>query len=163
MVPRSLLAGSHPEVLIVIHKSRWAKMPLEPLRGSSVMPNCQVTKLVVYNDERRSVGTKDYLEYRLKNTDARPAYETLEIGTPLDYTSDVYRVYFEILDSRNEGKRIISDFIGRVRSEKIVTLTHGYEVELPIQCVPDVVRLLISANIAVYQVVRYAKTNGTWA
>ena len=103
------------------------------------------------------------LEYHLKNTDARPAYETLEIGTPLDYTSDVYRVYFEILDSSNEGKRIISDFIGRERSEKIITLAYGYEIELPIQCVPDVVRLLTNANIAVYQVVRYAKTNGTWA
>jgi len=120
---------------------------------------------LVYNDERRSVGTIKNnnfgLEYHLKNTDARPAYETLEIGTPLDYTSDVYRVYFEIADSTNEGKKIISDFIGRERSEKIVTLTHGYEIELPIQCVPDVVRLLTSANIAVYQVIRYAKTNGT--
>ena len=102
------------------------------------------------------------MEYHLKNTDAEPPYETLEIGTPLDYTSDVYRVYFEMSDSTREAKKIISAFIGRERAEKIVTLAHGYEIELPIQCVPDVVRLLADANIAVYQVVRYAKTNGTW-
>ena len=98
----------------------------------------------------------------MKNTDAKPAYETLEIGTPLDYTDDVYRVYFEMPDSTHEGKKIISEFIGEARAEKIITLTHGYEVELPIQCVPDVVRLLSLANLAVYQVVRYAKTDSRW-
>ena len=108
-------------------------------------------------------GNHNILEYHLKNTDAKPPYETLEIGTPLDYTNDVYRVYFEVPDATHEAKIIISSFLGQERSEKIVTLAHGYEVELPIQCIPDVVRLLTHANIAVYQVVRYAKTNGTWA
>ena len=98
----------------------------------------------------------------MNNTDAKPPYETLEIGTPLDYTNDVYRVYFEVPDSTHEGRKIIAAFIGQERAENIVTLAHGYEIELPIQCVPDVVRLLTHANIAVYQVVRYAKTNGTW-
>ena len=99
---------------------------------------------------------------QLKNTAAHPPYETLEIGTPLDYTSDVYRVYFEVADSTHAGKNILSAFLGQEPSEKIVTLAHGYEIELPIQCVPDVVRLLTNANIAIYQVVRYAKTNDTW-
>jgi hypothetical protein len=45
----------------------------------------------------------------------------------------------------------------------MIVLAHGYETELPIQCVPDLVRLLSAENIAVYQVVRYAKTNGVWA
>ena len=66
-------------------------------------------------------------------------------------------------DATHEAKKIISSFLGQERSEKIVTLAHGYEVELPIKCVPDVVRLLTHANMAVYQVVRYAKTNATWA
>jgi len=98
----------------------------------------------------------------LKNTDAKPPYETLEIGTPLDYTNDVYRVYFEVPGSTHESKKIIAAFIGQERAEKIVTLAHGYEIELPIQCVSDLVRLLTHAYIAVYQVVRYEKTNGTW-
>ncbi len=102
------------------------------------------------------------LEYHVKNTDAKPAFETLEIGAPLDYTGDVYRVYFEVRDTNGECKKIISSFLGQQKAEKIVTLTHGYEVELPIQCVPEVVRLIAHANMAVYQVVRYAKTNGTW-
>ncbi len=45
----------------------------------------------------------------------------------------------------------------------MIVLAHGYETELPIQCVPDIVRLLSAENIAVYQVVRYAKTNRVWA
>ena len=85
-----------------------------------------------------------------------------KLARPLDYTNDIYRVYFEVPDSTHEGRKIIAAFIGQERAEKIVTLAHGYEIELPIQCVPDLVRLLTHANIAVYQVVRYAKTNGTW-
>ena len=72
----------------------------------------------------------EYLEYHLKNTDAKPAYETLEIGSPLDYTNDVYRVYFEVPDATHEAKKIISSFLGPERSEKIVTLAHGYEMAL---------------------------------
>ena len=113
-------------------------------------------------DAPPSSARPSHKEYYLKNTDAKPAYETLEIGTPLDYTNDVYRVYFEVPNATNEAKKIISAFIGAERSETIVTLAHGYEVELPIQCVPEVVRLLANSNIAVYQVVRYAKTNHSW-
>ena len=99
----------------------------------------------------------------MKNTIAEPPFETLEIGTPLDYTSDVYRVYFELHDRDGSAKQIIADFLGSQRAQEVVTLAQGYEVALPIQCVPEVVRLLAAANIAVYQVVRYAKTNETWA
>ncbi len=98
----------------------------------------------------------------MKKTDAEPPYETLEIGTPLDYTSDVYRVYFEVREHEGVVKEIMSDFLGTKRATKIATLAHGYEIELPIQCIPEVVKLLADRNIAVYQVVRYAKTNSTW-
>ena len=57
----------------------------------------------------------------MKNTDAEPPYETLEIGTPLDYTSDVYRVYFEVREHEGVVKEIISDFLGAERAEKIQT------------------------------------------
>lgn len=91
-----------------------------------------------------------------------PPYETSEIGTPRDYSSDVYRVYFEVPDPSGIAGKIIADFVGSERAAAIVALAHGYEVELPIQCVPEIVRLLAAQNIAVYQVVRYAKTNGVW-
>ena len=98
----------------------------------------------------------------MKSNDAEPAYETLEIGTPLDYTSDIYKVYFEVIDNDNVVLQILSEFLGSDRKKTIVRLPHGYEIELPIQCVPDVVRLISLQNIAIYQVVRYAKMSSTW-
>lgn len=97
----------------------------------------------------------------MKNAD--PPFESAEIGTPRDYTSDLYRVYFEIPDPSGIAGRILADFVGSKRAASIITLAHGYEIELPIQCVPEIVRLLSAQNIAVYQVVRYAKTSGVWA
>ncbi len=99
----------------------------------------------------------------MKNTEADPPYETSEIGTPGDYTPDVYRVYFEVADPNGIAGKIIADFVGQERAASIVALTHGYETELPIQCVPEIIRLLAANNIAIYQVVRYAKTKGVWA
>ena len=97
----------------------------------------------------------------MKNSDAIPPYETLEIGTPSDYTSDLYRVYFELRDQDNVARNIFAQVLGDERAENLVCLAHGYEAELPIQCVPEIVRLLVAESIAVYQVVRYAKTNST--
>ena len=71
-------------------------------------------------------------------------------------------MYFEVPDPSGIAGKIIADFTGPEKAASIVTLAHGYETELPIQCVPEIVRLLITENIAVYQVVRYAKTNGVW-
>ncbi len=85
------------------------------------------------------------------------------MGTPKDYTNDLYRVYFEVVDTSGIARKVIDDFLGAERTSGVVALAHGYEVELPIQCVPEIVRLLSAENIAVYQVVRYAKTNGVWA
>ncbi len=99
----------------------------------------------------------------MKSTDAQSAYETLETGTPLDYTSDVYKVYFEVREYEGMVLKILSEFLGENKASSINTLPHGYELELPIQVIPEVVRLLSQNNIAVYQVVRYAKTNRTWA
>lgn len=98
----------------------------------------------------------------MKNIDALPPYETSEIGTPTDYTSDMYRVYLELADPFQVARRIIANFIGEKWAASLTPLAHGYELELPIQCVPEIVKLLVAENIAVYQVVRYAKTHGTW-
>ena len=98
----------------------------------------------------------------MKMTDATPPYETWEMGTPRDYTPDVYRVYFEVADPHGKAHQLISDVIGDHHLHQIITLDHGYEVEVPIQVVPDIVRKLVKKNIAVYQIVRYAKTKATW-
>lgn len=55
----------------------------------------------------------------MNNTGAVPPYDTQEIGTPLDYTSDMYCVYFEIRDHDGMTKKIISVFLGTARGEKI--------------------------------------------
>ena len=95
--------------------------------------------------------------------EAEPAYETLEIGTSRDYTNDVYKVYLEAHEHDGSVLRILTEYLGDDKASSINKLTHGYELELPIQCIPELVRLLTQENIAVYQVVRYAKTNSTWA
>lgn len=99
----------------------------------------------------------------MKSNDADPPYETLEIGTPRDYTSDIYKVYLEVGKTDDVILNIFTDYMGVDKARNITVLTHGYELELPIQVIPEVVSLLSKNNIAVYQVVRYAKTNSTWS
>ena len=99
----------------------------------------------------------------MKSNDADPPYETLEIGTPRDYTSDIYKVYLEVGKTDDVILNILTDYMGVDKARNIIVLTHGYELELPIQVIPEVVSLLSKKNIAVYQVVRYAKTNSTWS
>lgn len=98
----------------------------------------------------------------MKSDDARPAYETSEIGTPRDYTDDLYRHYFEVKEVAGRAERIVREFLGDARAASLVPLTHGFEVVIPLQCAPDLVRRLAQENFAVYQVVRYAKVAGTW-
>ena len=83
-------------------------------------------------------------------------------GTPLDYSEQLYRLYFEIPDNDGTAERILREFLGSEHSKRLLRLTHGFEFEMPIQCVPDLVRLLTKENIAIYQIVRYAKVGGAW-
>ena len=83
-------------------------------------------------------------------------------GTPRDYSSEMYRIYFEVGEYEELAKKIIEDYLGPERSKTLITLPYGYECELAIQCVPDIVALLAKSNIGVYQVVRYAKTSDVW-
>lgn len=98
----------------------------------------------------------------MKLDDADPPYPSTELGTPLDYSEDVYRVYFEVSDPGAITRQLIVDFLGEARGAAIQVLDHGYEIELPIQVVPEIVRLLAVHDVAVYQVVRYAKTKRAW-
>lgn len=98
----------------------------------------------------------------MKNTETTRPFESSEIGTPRDYTDNLYRVYFELPDPDGLAGKIIADFVGPERACAILRLAHGYETELPIQCIPEIVRLLALQNLSVYQVVRYAKSGGVW-
>jgi hypothetical protein len=98
----------------------------------------------------------------MKSSDATPPYETLEIGTPLDYTSDMYRFYFEVGVVDDIAETALLRFLGPKRVESLVHLAHGYEIDLPIQVVPDLVQVLVNAGVGIYQIVRYAKTRSVW-
>jgi hypothetical protein len=84
------------------------------------------------------------------------------IGTPRDYSEDMYRFYFELVDHSAVVKELLSTFLGERHSRSLTTLSFGYEFDMPIQCAPDLIRLLARENIAIYQVVRYAKITGVW-
>ena len=64
----------------------------------------------------------------------------------------MYRVDFEVGEHEELAKKIIEDYLGPERSKTLITLPYGYECELAIQCVPDIVALLAKSNIGVYQV-----------
>lgn len=98
----------------------------------------------------------------MKSTDAVPTYETSEIGTPKDYTNDLYQVYFEVGEHEGRAKKILESYLGEPRKGSIIALTHGYIVEIALQCTPDIVKRLADENIAVYQVNRIAKIDGVW-
>lgn len=89
----------------------------------------------------------------MKLTDADPAYDSSEIGTPRDYTNDKYKVYFEVSDVNSMVESILLNY----SSTPVQKLDHGYEAVLAIQMVPDIIREISIHNIAIYQVVRYAK------
>ena len=74
----------------------------------------------------------------------------------------LYRFYFEVGEYNNLARTVIADFLGPEKAKHIVTLTYGYEFDLPIQCVPEVARKLLKENIAIYQIVRFAKVKGCW-
>lgn len=98
----------------------------------------------------------------MRSDDARLPYETSEIGTPRDYTDDLYRYYFEVGEVDGRAERIVRDFLGEARAASLHRLAYGFELVAPLQVAPDLVRLLAQANFAVYQVVRYAKVTGSW-
>ncbi|PKH87743.1 hypothetical protein [Colwellia sp. Bg11-28] len=86
----------------------------------------------------------------------------MRIGTPRDYSEDMYKVYFELGEWEGRALDILSSFVGEYHSKQILHLEFGYEVAMPIQCIPDVVKLLSKNNIAIYQIVRGGKIEEAW-
>jgi hypothetical protein len=99
----------------------------------------------------------------MEHGEASPAVEPGAIGTPLDYTEGLYRFYLEIPHAGGTAERLIREWLGERRASGLLCLTHGFEVVMPLQCAPDLVRRLVGENIAVYQVVRFAKVAGAWS
>ncbi len=100
--------------------------------------------------------------YFMTASDPSHQSDATSMGTPLDYSESVYRFYLELADCRPTTKRLIEDFLPQHLAAQIVNLDYGFELEMPIQCAPDLVRLLSNENIAVYQLVRLAKTKERW-
>lgn len=83
-------------------------------------------------------------------------------GTFGDYSEDLYRHFFEVSDDSGIAKDILLKYLGDERSFHLREVENGYELNISIQCAPELVRLLTKDNIAVYQVVRLAKSDGRW-
>ncbi|WP_422507677.1 hypothetical protein [Stenotrophomonas sp. GZD-301] len=86
-------------------------------------------------------------------------------GTPADYSDRLYRVYIEVGEWQYIARDAITAFLlERSRTHPAFDFTpaalhprpHGYEVDLPMQLIPELVRALAERNVAVYQVVRAA-------
>ncbi|HFQ5013266.1 TPA: hypothetical protein ACGUQA_004163 [Vibrio vulnificus] len=84
------------------------------------------------------------------------------VGTPLDYSSDMYRFYFEVMDIEDIAYHTLLALLGSKYTHTLKRLPYGYEAQLPIQSVPDVLRTFCVHGIAVYQVVRHTKTKHQW-
>ena len=71
-------------------------------------------------------------------------------GTPFDYYDDKHSVYFEVADKKNTLEVLQNiDFVDIIEDEK-----YGFTVHIAIQQIPEIVRELESANIAIYGVER---------
>ncbi|CAM2777080.1 hypothetical protein [Vibrio rarus] len=81
-------------------------------------------------------------------------------GTPKDYTEALYKVYFEVGEWQGSALQVLSQLVGQTHANTIKHLEFGYELAMPIQCIPDAVKRLADNNIAVYQVVRGSKVTG---
>ena len=98
----------------------------------------------------------------MRSRDVNPRPEGPVIGTPLDYSEDLYRFYLETVDADGTADRVLRDFLGPRHAKRLRRLAHGFEFVAPIQCAPDLIRLLTQENMAVYQLVRQANVEGTW-
>jgi hypothetical protein len=76
--------------------------------------------------------------------------EASDIGTPRDYSEDMYRFYLELADRGPATRRLIEAFLPPQHASRIVELEHGFELKMPVQCAPDLVRHLASQNVAIY-------------
>jgi hypothetical protein len=98
----------------------------------------------------------------MKSSDSDSPLERTVSGTPLDYSEDLYRIYIETADVGSSPEQVLRAYLGPEHGKNLRRLLHGFEFIVPIQCVPEIVRLLTLENIAVYQVVRQSRVDGRW-
>ncbi|KLN62398.1 hypothetical protein WH96_02525 [Kiloniella spongiae] len=84
------------------------------------------------------------------------------LGTPKDYSANLYKFYLEVVDFDGTVLKIVKTYFGEARASFITPIDHGYELIMPIQAAPDLVRELSLENLAIYQLTRYAKVSGSW-
>lgn len=70
-------------------------------------------------------------------------------GTPFDYSDERIPVYFEVADK--QSTRSVLKNTPYINDIKIVA--HGFEVNIAIQQIPEIVRDLSQKNIAIYAVI----------
>tara|TARA_R100001377_G_scaffold25769_1_gene13976 strand:- start:4088 stop:4285 length:198 start_codon:yes stop_codon:yes gene_type:complete len=63
----------------------------------------------------------------------------MKIGTPKDYSEDMYKIFFELGEWEGIALDILSSFVGDSHSKHILHLEFGYELAMPIQCIPEVI------------------------
>lgn len=83
-------------------------------------------------------------------------------GTPRDYSENMYRFHVELADNGVAIRRILEAFLPRHIAMRLVELDTGFEVAMPIQVAPDLVRYLVHRNVAVYQFTRIGPAEGHW-
>lgn len=89
-------------------------------------------------------------------------------GTPRDYRDQLYSVYFEIGEFEGLGKGIIERYLASnghradTKSYLLRTVQYGYELEIPMQVIPEIIQALSRERVAVYQVVRTTGPYGNW-
>jgi hypothetical protein len=98
----------------------------------------------------------------MTSNDSKSTLPVSITGTLGDYSEDLYRHFFEVADTDGIAKGVFLKYLGAERSVLLRAVDNGYELDIPIQCAPELVRLLAKDNIAVYQVVRLAKSEGRW-
>ena len=175
-----VILGSSPDkwdARVTINGATIRAMTAYSYFGNSAPPRGFVVALLGEDRSEFLVfrdGSEDWLEFgdytyrkcnrglAMKSDEANPPFLTSEIGTPLDDTKDLYRFYVETRDVEATAERLLRDFLGDRHAANLQRLTHGFELVMPLLCAPDLVRLLSRENVAIYQVMRYAKVGGDW-
>lgn len=99
-------------------------------------------------------AASSFLGLLIMATDPKNAGQaTCDTGTPRDYSEELYRFYLETVDPDHVARKILISFLGTQNARAVIEVEHGYELCMPIQCAPEIVRLLAN-EVAVYQLVR---------
>ena len=96
------------------------------------------------------------------DTTTNQEYDSADNGNLTDYSHTLYLVYFEVAEVNSIAQQVILQHIGADRESSLKKVDFGYEVALPVQVIPEIVRDMSAQGVAVYQVVRKGKLEGLW-